>query len=43
MWLDNEYKISKSIIKKLKECKTKHPSPYHPDQFFNMWGRYSCG
>ncbi|MGS0627096.1 MULTISPECIES: hypothetical protein [Photorhabdus] len=43
MWLDNELKISESIIKKLKEYKTKHPSPYHPDQFFNMWGKYSRG
>ncbi|PHM74035.1 hypothetical protein [Xenorhabdus kozodoii] len=41
--LDNEYKISESIIKKLKEYKVKPPTPYHPDQFFNMWGRYSRG
>ncbi|PHM35905.1 hypothetical protein [Xenorhabdus innexi] len=40
MELDNELKISESIIKKLKEKRTaKPPTPYHPDQFFNMWGR----
>ncbi|WP_275348171.1 hypothetical protein, partial [Xenorhabdus bovienii] len=43
MWLDNKFKISESIIKKLKEHKVKPPTPYHPDQFFNMWGRYSRG
>ncbi|MDC9613791.1 hypothetical protein PSI19_07810 [Xenorhabdus khoisanae] len=43
MLLDNEFKISESIIKKLKEHKVKTPTPYHPDQFFDMWGRYSRG
>ncbi|NRN30820.1 hypothetical protein [Photorhabdus heterorhabditis] len=42
--LDDEYKISETIIKKLKEgYKIKPPTPYHPDQVFNMWGRYSRG
>ncbi|WP_319929772.1 hypothetical protein [Xenorhabdus santafensis] len=44
MWLDNEFKISETIIRKLKKNKVKPPAaPYHPDQFFNMWGRYSRG
>ncbi|CBJ88746.1 Putative membrane protein (fragment) [Xenorhabdus nematophila ATCC 19061] len=29
--LDNKFKISESIIKKLKEHKVKTPTPYHPD------------
>jgi hypothetical protein len=41
-WLDNEYKISESIIKNLKSYKA-HDSPYHPDQFFGTWGRLSHG
>ncbi|WP_051690818.1 hypothetical protein [Photorhabdus australis] len=41
--LDSKYKISETIIKKLKEYKIKPPTPYHPDQFFSMWGRYSRG
>ncbi len=42
--LDDEYKISETIIKKPKENNVKTPiSTYHPDQFFNMWGRYSRG
>ncbi|CAQ82874.1 MULTISPECIES: hypothetical protein [Photorhabdus] len=41
--LDNEFKISETIIKKLKEHKIKSPTPYHTDQFFNMWGKYSRG
>ncbi|MEQ9925248.1 hypothetical protein ABRP60_09805 [Pectobacterium brasiliense] len=44
-WLDNEYKISESIIKKLKSHKSYNSQyyPYHPDQFFNAWGKYSRG
>lgn len=41
-WLDTELKISEKIIKHLKAYK-EHNSPYHPDQFFNSWGRYSRG
>ncbi|OKO98801.1 hypothetical protein [Xenorhabdus eapokensis] len=43
MELDNKFKISESIIQRLKEHKAKPPTPYHPDQFFNMLGRYSRG
>ncbi|CAQ84103.1 MULTISPECIES: hypothetical protein [Photorhabdus] len=40
MWLDDEFKISETIIKRLKEHKAKTPiSTYHPDQIFNAWGR----
>ncbi|MBD1229031.1 hypothetical protein [Xenorhabdus griffiniae] len=42
-YLDSKYKISETIIKNLKEYKIKPPTPYHPDQFFNVWGRYSRG
>ncbi|MBN3117110.1 hypothetical protein H4F46_19730 [Pectobacterium brasiliense] len=42
LWLDNEYKISETIIKNLKSHKT-HYTPYHPDQFFHAWGRVSRG
>ncbi|MBE8598288.1 hypothetical protein IQ209_17845 [Xenorhabdus sp. BG5] len=42
-YLDSKYKISETIIKKLKENKVKPPTPYHPDQFFNIWSRYSRG
>ncbi|MBE8598267.1 hypothetical protein [Xenorhabdus sp. BG5] len=41
--LDDHFKISETIIKKIKEHKIKTPTPYHPDQFFSMWGRYSRG
>ncbi|WP_337928822.1 hypothetical protein [Xenorhabdus sp. PR6a] len=41
-WLDDHFKISETIIKNLKYRKT-NPTPYHPDQLFNMWGRYSRG
>lgn len=40
--LDSELKISERIIKHLKSYK-EHNAPYHPDQFFNTWGRYSRG
>ncbi|PHM74038.1 hypothetical protein [Xenorhabdus kozodoii] len=43
MLLDDELKISETIIKKLKEYKVKPSTPYHPDQFFNTWGKYSRG
>ncbi|WP_339427076.1 hypothetical protein [Photorhabdus heterorhabditis] len=44
MWLDDEFKISETIIKRLKEHKVKTPiSPYHPDQIFNALGRYYRG
>ncbi|GKX39346.1 hypothetical protein SOASR014_30850 [Pectobacterium carotovorum subsp. carotovorum] len=42
LWLDNEYKISETIIKNLKSHKKQY-TPYHPDQFFHAWGRYSRG
>ncbi|MEI7235000.1 hypothetical protein WCT82_14705 [Pectobacterium carotovorum] len=42
LWLDNEYKISETIIKSLKSHKKQY-TPYHPDQFFHAWGRYSRG
>ncbi|OTA18744.1 hypothetical protein Xbed_02992 [Xenorhabdus beddingii] len=42
-YLDSKYKISETIIKNLKEHKARSPKPYHPDQFFNIWGRYSRG
>ncbi|MEQ9905776.1 hypothetical protein [Pectobacterium aroidearum] len=42
LWLDNEYKISEAIIKNLKSHKKQY-TPYHPDQFFHAWGRYSRG
>ncbi|UVO07667.1 hypothetical protein LW347_17725 [Pectobacterium polonicum] len=41
-WLDNKYKISETIINNLKSRKTQY-TPYHPDQFFHAWGRYSRG
>ncbi|WP_260513861.1 hypothetical protein [Serratia fonticola] len=41
-WIDTEFKISEKIIKHLKSYKI-HNSPYHPDQFFNTWGRLSRG
>ncbi|MEQ9885294.1 hypothetical protein [Pectobacterium zantedeschiae] len=41
-WLDNEYKISETIIKNLKSHKKQY-TPYHPDQFFHAWGRFSRG
>ncbi|MDR0218316.1 MAG: hypothetical protein LBI71_05440 [Enterobacteriaceae bacterium] len=41
--LDNQFKISETIIKRLKEHKIKPPTPYHPDQFFSIWSRYSRG
>ncbi|MBL0867513.1 hypothetical protein G5647_13880 [Pectobacterium carotovorum] len=42
LWLDNEYKISETIIKSLKSHKKQY-TPYHSDQFFHAWGRYSRG
>ncbi|MBN3227456.1 hypothetical protein [Pectobacterium brasiliense] len=42
LWLDNEYKISETIIKNLKSHKRQY-TPYHPDQFFHAWGRVSRG
>ncbi|MDY4324880.1 hypothetical protein SOV88_11425 [Pectobacterium brasiliense] len=42
LWLDNEYKISETIIKNLKSHKKQY-TPYHPDQFFHAWGRVSRG
>ncbi|MEI3774002.1 hypothetical protein [Pectobacterium brasiliense] len=41
-WLDNKYKISETIIKNIKSHKKQY-TPYHPDQFFNAWGRISHG
>ncbi|HBE9078054.1 hypothetical protein [Serratia fonticola] len=41
-WIDTEFKISEKTIKHLKSYKI-HNSPYHPDQFFNTWGRLSRG
>ncbi|HHQ6578721.1 TPA: hypothetical protein ACSTJ2_000658 [Serratia fonticola] len=41
-WIDTEFKISEKIIKHFKSYKI-HNSPYHPDQFFNTWGRLSRG
>ncbi|MDC9605298.1 hypothetical protein [Xenorhabdus griffiniae] len=41
--IDDHFKISESIIKRFKEHKLKSPTSYHPDQFFNLWGRYSRG
>ncbi|OCQ52260.1 hypothetical protein Ppb6_02333 [Photorhabdus australis subsp. thailandensis] len=41
-WLDDHFKISETIIKNIKSRKV-NPTPYHPDQFFNMWGRLSRG
>ncbi|OCQ52993.1 hypothetical protein Ppb6_01886 [Photorhabdus australis subsp. thailandensis] len=44
MWLDDEFKISETIIRRLKEHKVKTPiSTYHSDQIFNAWGRYYRG
>ncbi|MEQ9746640.1 hypothetical protein ABRQ05_20370 [Pectobacterium actinidiae] len=42
LWLDNEYKISETIIKNLKSHKKQY-TPYHADQFFHAWGRISRG
>ncbi|MFW5403449.1 hypothetical protein [Pectobacterium carotovorum] len=42
LWLDNEYKISETIIKNLKSHKKQY-TPYHPAQFFHAWGRVSRG
>ncbi|MEQ9922567.1 hypothetical protein ABRQ09_17150 [Pectobacterium brasiliense] len=42
LWLDNEYKISETIIKNLKSNKKQY-TPYHADQFFHAWGRVSRG
>ncbi|WP_081926238.1 hypothetical protein [Pectobacterium betavasculorum] len=41
-WLDNKYKISETIIRNIKSHKKQY-TPYHPDQFFNAWGRISRG
>lgn len=41
-WLDNKYKISETIIKNITSYRV-HNSPYHADQFFNTWGRFSRG
>ncbi|MBG6030714.1 hypothetical protein I5E97_06580 [Proteus hauseri] len=42
--LDDEFKISETIIKNLKSYRGKKPeTPYHPDQFFTQWGRLSRG
>ncbi|MCY9847886.1 hypothetical protein [Pectobacterium jejuense] len=41
-WLDNKYKISETIINNIKSHKKQY-TPYHPDQFFNAWGRISRG
>ncbi|MGA3699451.1 hypothetical protein ACPAVH_26755 [Enterobacteriaceae bacterium TYF_5] len=42
--LDDEFKISDTIIKNLKSYREKKPeTPYHPDQFFTQWGRLSRG
>nr|WP_232486917.1 hypothetical protein [Pectobacterium parmentieri] len=41
-WLDNKYKISETIINNMKSHKNQY-TPYHPDQFFHAWGRYSRG
>ncbi|MBG6027506.1 hypothetical protein I5F10_16675 [Proteus mirabilis] len=42
--LDDEFKISETIIKNLKSYRDKKPeTPYHPDQFFTQWGRLSRG
>ncbi|KOY62957.1 hypothetical protein AM629_05735 [Photorhabdus heterorhabditis] len=41
-WLDDHFKISETIIKNIKNRKV-NPTPYHPDQLFNMWGRLSRG
>ncbi|NBM55274.1 hypothetical protein GWI68_10885 [Proteus sp. G2669] len=42
--LDDEFKISETIIKNLKSYREKKPeTPYHPDQFFTQWGRLSRG
>ncbi|WP_167332161.1 hypothetical protein [Photorhabdus australis] len=41
-WLDDHFKISETIIKNIKNRKI-NPTPYHPDQLFNMWGRLSRG
>ena len=41
---DDEFKISKTIIKNLKSYREKKPeTPYHPDQFFTQWGILSRG
>ncbi|MGP7974038.1 hypothetical protein ACTXA3_11120 [Proteus mirabilis] len=43
-WLDDEFQISATIIKGLKTYRArKHETPYHPDQFFSQWGRFSRG
>ncbi|WP_272680188.1 hypothetical protein [Providencia sp. PROV032] len=42
--LDDEFQISTSIIKALKTHRPRKPeTPYHPDQFFSQWGRFSRG
>ncbi len=42
--LDDEYGISEAIIKALKSHRPPKPeTPYHPDQFFTLLGRYSRG
>ncbi|MEX6327207.1 hypothetical protein AB6F65_20310 [Providencia hangzhouensis] len=43
-WLDDEFQISATIIKGLKTHRARKPeTPYHPDQFFSQWGRFSRG
>ncbi|EMT5586369.1 hypothetical protein WMR23_002795 [Providencia stuartii] len=43
-WLDDEFQISATIIKGLKTHRARKPeTPYHPDQFFTLWGRFSRG
>ncbi|MCW2257457.1 Zn-dependent membrane protease YugP [Providencia alcalifaciens] len=42
--LDDKFKISNTIIKSLKQHRSNKPeTPYHPDQFFSQWGRFSYG
>ncbi|WP_434527118.1 hypothetical protein [Photorhabdus asymbiotica] len=41
-WLDDHFKMSETVIKNIKNKKI-HSTPYHPDQFLNMWGRFSRG
>ncbi|CAQ82882.1 MULTISPECIES: hypothetical protein [Photorhabdus] len=41
-WLDDHFKMSETVIKNIKNKKI-NSTPYHPDQFLNMWGRFSRG
>lgn len=41
--IDEQFKISETIIKNIKSYRNLKPESYHPDQFFNQWAKFSHG